>query len=249
MAYLEVVPEIPDWLLDDTEESVVGTAWHQEARDATRIMLQEEAARRGTTWGVYEEVGLSGLPRPGGTNYNPRPDVMVLAQPIAGDEPAVALSVVGAPLFVAEIASNSTLHNDREGKRIAYALAGIPEYLIFDHSGVLLDSPIEAWRLPHPGARVYQPWLPEADGSWRSQALEVWFVPDPPFLLVRGKDGRLPHPPLGTSLRAARWEATALQEAAARAAAEHALRRQQERMDAVLADLERLRALLERQGT
>jgi hypothetical protein len=50
------MPEIPAWLLDDTEESVVGTAWHQEARDATRIMLQEEAARPGTTWGAYRVV-------------------------------------------------------------------------------------------------------------------------------------------------------------------------------------------------
>jgi hypothetical protein len=202
----------------------------------------------------------------------------------------VALSEVGPPLFVAEIASDSTLHNDREGKRIAYALAGIPEYLIFDHSGVLLDSPIEAWRLPHPGARVYQPWLPESDGSWRSQSLDVWFVPDPPFLLVRGSDGRLLDPPLDTFHRArreaaARMEAEARalqaeaqreqeaiaraaaeaqreQEAAARAAAEaqreqeaiaraaaeararqseEALRREQEQMKAMRAELERLR--------
>jgi Uma2 family endonuclease len=52
---------------------------------------------------------------------------MVLKQPIAGNQAAVALSVVGAPLFVAEIVSNSTLRNDLEGKKIAYALAGIPE--------------------------------------------------------------------------------------------------------------------------
>jgi Uma2 family endonuclease len=298
MAYLDVVPEIPAWLLDDTEESVVGTEWHQEARGATAAMLREEADRRGVTWGVCEEIELSGLPRPGGTFYNPRPDVMVLAHPMDGSQAAVALSVVSPPLFVAEIASESTLQNDREGKRIAYALAGIPEYLLFDPSGILLDAPIEAWRLPYPGARVYQPWLPGPDGSWRSQALNVWFVPDPPFLLVRRSDGRLLAPPLDTARRAARWETRALQaeaerqheaaaramaeaqreqeavaraaaetqreqeaaaramaeaqreqEAVARAAAEEALRRQQEEMDALRAELERLRTPIEPEQT
>jgi hypothetical protein len=262
MAYLEVVPEIPAWLLDDTEESVVGTDWHQEARTTTKLMLREEAYRRGATWGVHEEIELSGLPRPGGIFYNPRPDVMVLSSPISGTQAAVALSVVGPPLFVAEIASDLTLHNDRVGKQIAYALAGIPEYLIFDPSGVLLDAPIEAWRLPYPGARIYQPWLPEPDGSWHSQRLEVWFVPDPPLLRVRGKDGRLLDPPHATARRADRWEARAIQEAtaraeaeaqreleaAARAAAEEALRQERAQREAERAELARLRALLERQS-
>jgi Uma2 family endonuclease len=270
MAYLDIVPEIPAWLLDDTEESVVGTAWHQEARSATRIMLQEEADRRGTTWGVYEEVELSGLPRPGGKTYNPRPDVMVLSHTFVGDQAAVALTVVGAPLFVAEIASPSTLRTDREGKRIAYALAGIPEYLLFDPSGTLLSSPVMAWRLPSSGARVYQPWAPEPDGSLYSQSLDVWFVPDPPYLRVRGNDRRLLEPPLDTARRARR-EAVARVDAEARALhaeealrqeraqaeealrqehaqAEKALRQERAQAEADRAELARLRALLERQG-
>jgi hypothetical protein len=248
MAYLDILPEIPAWLLDDTEESVVGTDWHQEARTTTKLLLREEAYRRGATWGVHEEIELSGLPRPGGTFYNPRPDVMVLSSPISGKQAAVALSVVGPPLFVAEIASDSTLHNDRQGKRIAYALAGIPEYLIFDPSGDLLDAPVEAWRLPHPGARIYQPWLPEPDGSWHSQSLEVWFVPAPPLLRVRGKDGRLLDPPHDAARRADRWEARAIEEAAARTAAEEALRQERAQREAERAELARLRALLERQN-
>jgi Uma2 family endonuclease len=259
MAYLEVVPEIPAWLLDDTEESVVGTEWHQEAYGATAAMLQEEADRHGTTWGVCVQIELSGLPRPDGKTYNPRPDVMVLRQPIAGDRAAVALSVVGAPLFVAEVVSNSTLRNDQEGKRIAYALAGTPEYLLFDPAGTLLPKPIEAWRLPSPSARVYQPWLPEPDGSWRSQALDVWFVPDPPFLRVRGNDSRLLDPPLATARRARWWEARALEAEAHAQQAEEALRQQQLQMEEALrqeraqmeadrAELARLRALLERQN-
>jgi flagellar biosynthesis GTPase FlhF len=151
---------------------------------------------------------------------------MVLSHPISGSQAAVALSVVGAPLFVAEIASASTLDTDRVGKRIAYALAGIPEYLLFDPSGGLLAAPIEAWRLPWPGARVYQPWLPEPDGSWRSQSLEVWFVPDLPILRVRGKDGQLLDPPLATARRARR-EAVARVDAETRALQAETQRRQE----------------------
>jgi Uma2 family endonuclease len=254
MASIEFVPEIPAWLLDDTEESVLGTEWHQEAYGATATMLQEEADGRGATWGVCVQIELSGLPRPGGKAYNPRPDVMVLKQPIAGDRAAVALSVVGAPLFVAEIVSASTLRNDLEGKGIAYAAAGISEYLLFDPAGTLLGTSIVAWRLPGPSARVYQPWPPEPDGSWRSQALDVWFVPDPPFLRVRGNDGRLLDPPLATARRA-RWEAAARVDAEARAVqaearvhqAEEALRHERAQLEAERAELARLRALLKRQ--
>jgi hypothetical protein len=159
---------------------------------------------------------------------------MVLRQPIGGKQAAVALSVVGAPLFVAEIVSVSTLDGDQEGKRIAYALARIPEYLLFDPSGTLLPTPVVAWRLPSPAARVYQPWLPEPDGSWRSQALDVWFVPDPPFLRIRGNDGRLLDPPLDTARRARRWEAQWQREAAERAEAE----RQRAQADAARTEAE-----------
>ena len=155
MASIEMAPEIPAWLLDDTEESVLGTEWHQEATGATAPMLRAEADRRGTGWGVCEQIELSGLPRPGGRTYNPRPDIMVLSQPIAGHLAAVPLSTVGAPLFVAEIASTWTVKTDLEGKRIAYALAGVREYLVFDPAGTILSTPIIAWRLPHPGAQVY----------------------------------------------------------------------------------------------
>jgi Uma2 family endonuclease len=248
MASVEIVPEIPAWLLNDTEESVLGTEWNQEATGATGLLLRAEADRRGTGWGVCEQIELSGLPRPGGKPYNPRPDVMVLSQPIGGNQAAVRLSVVGAPLFVVEIASASTLRSDREGKRIAYARAGIPEYLLFDPSGSLLPTPIVAWRLPHAGAQVYASWLSEPDGSWRSEALDVWFVPDPPFLRVRGNDGRLLEPPLDI-VRRARW----LEEHAVRVeerarAAEQRAGDLDERNRQLEAELEQLRRERDRQG-
>jgi len=37
----------PVWLLPDTEESVVGTQWHQEAIDALASMLVEVGRRHG----------------------------------------------------------------------------------------------------------------------------------------------------------------------------------------------------------
>jgi hypothetical protein len=225
-------------------------------------MLREDAYWRGATWGVYQVLELRGLLRPDGTAYTPWPDVMVLRQTIPGNQQGVDLDIVGAPLFVAEIAGTLTLRNEREGKPIAYALAGLPEYLLFDHSGVLLDSPIEAWRLPHPGARVYQPWLPEPDGSWYSQTLQVGFVPEPHCLRVRSSTGRLLNTPLENARQVRQAEAHALQEATARAAdaalreqeaaadararqAEDALRLLREQTDAMRAELARLRAQLE----
>jgi Uma2 family endonuclease len=206
MASIKVVPKIPTWLLDDTEESVLGTERHQEARGATALMLRAEADRRGTGWGVYEQVELTGLSRPSGRPYNPRPDVLTLRRPIGGNLDAVPLDVVGAPLFVTEIASAWTKRTNLKEKRIAYAMAGVLEYLVFDLAGTVLPAAIVAWRLPHPGTQVYVPWLPEPGGSWRSEVLDVWFVPDPPFLRVRGNDGRLQDPPLYMMRRARRLE-------------------------------------------
>ncbi len=128
--------------------------------------------------------------------YPARPDVMVVARPLDKGRAATTIAESGVPLFIAEIASRSTVRNDRDGKRIAYAAIGVPEYVVFDPSERLLGGgrAVEAWRLPAPDARVYAPWLPEPDGEWRSQTLGVALRPDPPFLSVRAHDGLLiPH--------------------------------------------------------
>ena len=41
---------VPDTLHSDTEESVVGRQWHQNAISALTDMLVEGARRRGATW-------------------------------------------------------------------------------------------------------------------------------------------------------------------------------------------------------
>src|SRR5919204_1582342 len=122
---------VPESLPNDTEESVVGTEWHQEAIGALADMLREVAERRGATWAVCEQIALLGLQYKDGKPYNPRPDVMVLAQPLPGGHiSAIALSEAGVPLFIVEVASDSTVGNDVNDvgdKRLAYAAIGVPE--------------------------------------------------------------------------------------------------------------------------
>jgi Uma2 family endonuclease len=178
---------VPQSLPNDTEESVVGTEWHQEAIGALADMLREVAERRGAAWGVCEQIALLGLQYEDGSPYNPRPDVMVLAQPLPGGHlSAIPLGDAGIPLFIAEVASDSTVGNDLGDKKLAYAAIGVPEYVVFDPVGNVLSTPLLAWRLEAGG---YVPWRPDADGSWRSKSLDVAFQATQPFLRVRDRDG------------------------------------------------------------
>src|SRR5689334_1807234 len=114
MVYIAPTLPIPEWLPDDTEDSIVGVEWHQEAIGALAYALRAVKLRRNATWGVCEQVELSGLRRSSGRPYAPRPDVMVLARPLAGHRSAISLDEAGAPLFIAEVASSTTVRNDRE---------------------------------------------------------------------------------------------------------------------------------------
>ncbi len=192
MARVNIEPAIgflvPDRLRSDTEESVVGTLWHQKAIAALADMLDDVSDRRAATWEVCDQLALIGLRHGDGTDYDPRPDIMVLQRPLRGNPSSVRLRDVGAPLFVVEMASDSTKVNDQGDKKQAYAAIGIPEYLVFDLDGNLLSAPILAWRLQ---SGSYVRWLPEADGWWRSAALDVSLRPldDLPILSVRDRDG------------------------------------------------------------
>ena len=59
--------EVPAWLPADTEESVVGTQWHQEATGALATMLVEVGRRHGAGWGIARGIALldTGCPLPG----------------------------------------------------------------------------------------------------------------------------------------------------------------------------------------
>ncbi len=179
---------VPDWLPNDTEESVLGTEWHQEAIGGTADLFREASRRRGASWGVCETIGLRGLQYEDGHPYDPRPDVMVLAQPLpSGDLSTVHVDEVGAPLFIVEVASDSTVGNDIGEKRRAYAAIGVQEYLVFDPNGNLLSPPILAWRLV---GGVYVPWKPGPDGWWQSTSLDLAFRDRQPFLDIRDRDGQ-----------------------------------------------------------
>ncbi len=225
---------VPNDLPDDTEESIVGTEWHQEANSALAAALASIAARRGASWAVCEEVGLSGLFHFDGRPYTPRPDVFVLATPIDNSLAEVALSGVGAPLLVVEVGSGSTLTNDLEDKRTAYEGAGVREYLVFDPVGETVTGGLRGWRRGAGGRFEEQPLV---DGAWRSRVLEVLFTVDGPFLRVHDRDGLLLPLAREAPLRALRAEEQVRQEAAAR-------RQAQEDMRRMAARLQELEALL-----
>ena len=143
----------------------MGTQWHQEAIDALATMLAEVGRRHGATWGVARGIYLrdTGARYPNGTAYDPKPDVMVLARPLPDEDVAgVSLSAVGAPLFVAEVASKSTLGNDLSFKKGVYEVARVREYSAFDAAGYLIAPALHAWRLDGhayvPGAAAEDGW-------------------------------------------------------------------------------------------
>jgi len=179
---------VPAWLPNDTEESIVGTEWHQEAIGALAIMLRHVADRRGAAWGVCEQVALSGLRYPDGKPYDPRPDVMVLTRRFPGNRASLSLREAGAPLFIAEAASDSTVGKDLDAKRQVYAAIGVREYVVFDPTGGVMSTPLLAWRLES-GASV--PWQAEDDGWWHSRALDVSLQATQPFLGIRDRDGHI----------------------------------------------------------
>jgi Uma2 family endonuclease len=179
---------VPDSLPSDSEESVVGTEWHQEAIGTAADRLREAARRYGTTWGVCEQVALVGLRHEDGSPYDPRPDVMVLARQLpSGSVSSIHVDQAGVPLFIMEVASNSTVGNDVGDKRHAYAAIGVAEYLVFDPDGDILSTPLLAWRLV---AGVYVPWRPEPDGWWKSGALDVAFQATQPYLSIRDRNSQ-----------------------------------------------------------
>jgi Uma2 family endonuclease len=193
MAYTATgtVYRVPNTLPGDTEESVWASEWHQEAVGALADVLRGVAARRGASWGVCRQIALVGLQHEDGTDYDPRPDVMVLARPLrSGSLSWIHLRDAGVPLFIAEVAGDSTKTNDQGDKRHAYAAIGVPEYLVFDPDGALLSAPLLGWRLEaagYPLGRV--PWLPDAEGWWHCALLGVSFRPAQPFIDVRDRDG------------------------------------------------------------
>ncbi len=223
----------PNWLPDDTEESVLGTEWHQEAGHILADMLRDVARKRGVSWGVCEQVELRDVRHEDGRPYPMHPDVFVIGQPLdqAHDTRAVKLSQVGAPLFVAEIASRKTVKNDLEGKLRVYAGIGVPEYLVFDPTGDILGVHMRAWRQDPGQQDHYQPWEEDGTGYWHSRVLGIALRPRPRYLEIRDGDGEIIGLPVDNAARARAAERALQQETAARLALEEELRRLRARLE------------------
>lgn len=231
---------VPESLPNDTEESLVGTEWHQEAIGALAAMLRDVADRRSVSWGVCEQIALLGLRYLNGLPYDPRPDVMVLAQPVPGIAASIPLAEAGVPLFIAEVASDSTARHDRGDKMRVYEAIGVREYLVFDTVGTILHTPLLAWRLE---AGAYVPWEPDVDGWWHSMSLDVSFRATQPFLGVRDRDGTIIEPSRVVRRRARQLEYQLAEMEERLAAAERA----QAEAEQARADEARRRAALEEQ--
>jgi hypothetical protein len=166
------------WPPDDVEESIVGTDLHQKTITNLRLGINEcaELARVEDAlapWQALSQIALLGCRRPDGSEYKTMPDVFVYRRPIDVNRGSLALALDGPPVLVIEVLSESTYSWDidiERGKGYTYAQAGVLEYLTIDVGGAFLPEGIRAWRLSD---GIYEPWLPEPNGRWRSAEIGV----------------------------------------------------------------------------
>ncbi len=198
---------IPPWLTtvllaeDDTEESVMGSDWHQEAIFEAHGPLLAYAQERQTAdvdalpWYVSSQVTvIVPLPRRA-KPWQPKPDLFVVVGIPSGHRTSYDTRREGPmPQFVLEVASESTWRRDVGRKRDLYELAGVQEYLVFDPTGEFLTEQVRAWRA---GEEGWQPWpaVIRADGQavWESGVLGLELRVEGPLL-------RFDHPALGPLL-------------------------------------------------
>jgi hypothetical protein len=181
------------WPPDDTEESVMGSEYHQHVIDAARDGLRMAKRANAASWDVLSQVPLAGFRRPDGSPYQTYPDVFVHPRP--NPRPASGLTLtlaeVGVPLLVIEVLSASTQEGDLDeerGKAWSYADAGVAAYIVVDYGRQYMREHVRALRLH---GRRWQPWRANEQGRWESAALGVSFEFDGLYLRVRDAAGRL----------------------------------------------------------
>lgn len=166
-----------DDLADDTEETLVGASYHQDAIVTVYQSLQWHRRLHGLPWFIGNQLKLL-VPRAGGRPaYSPSPDLLV--HTTLGTDPRASLSVAreGPPALIIEVLSPATglgTDLDPAGKLGAYAAMGVAEYLTFDPTGEIIADQLRAWRLGSDG--MYAPWEPTAAWRWES-ALGIAFAP------------------------------------------------------------------------
>ena len=200
-----------DWLPDDTEEDILGTSIHQAVIVGLDNFLAYLRQFFGLPWFIGNQLKLI-VPRQGGGTYQPSPDIIVHAT--LGSVYLTSLSVAqhGPPALAIEIASPGTAREhdlntlEPGAKPSAYAQAGIPEYLVYDPTGLVIPGRVRAWRMGTAGE--YEPWQAAADGRWHS-ALGISFAPETGGVLLRVYDqtGQLVPTPLELAAQLAEREA------------------------------------------
>lgn len=183
-----------DLFEDDTEETLVGSSFHQAAITALDNGLNFCGPGRGLPWFIGNQLRLI-LPREAGkAAAQPSPDIIV--HPTLGSSGRASLDVAvdGPPALAIEVVSPATaLGRDLNvtepiGKPRLYATAGIREYLAFDPLAEFIREQVRAWML---GPRGIALWLPDANGRWVSATLGVSFAVQGALLRVYDQDGRL----------------------------------------------------------
>lgn len=225
-----------DAIPDDTEETLVGAHVHQGAIGTAVDGLRISAKRRDLPWFIGNQITL--LVRQEGRAMPRRiaPDVIVYPSLAVAAPTSIAVAQYGPPTLAIEVASPGTAFDsdvnllDPQGKPRLYARIGVEEYLVFDPTDELLDTPVWALRR---GPGGFVPWLPEDDGRWHS-TLGVSFAPQGALLRVFDHAGQLV--PLSTE-----FDAMLTERERALAERERQSREQARRIAALEAELRRLR--------
>lgn len=198
---------------------------------------------------VYVGADLLVYYEEGDSTKSVAPDVLVVLEVPRGNRRNYLIWKEGkAPDVVFEFASEGTWQADLGWKFGLYQGLGVKEYFLFDPLAEHFDPPLQGYRLVE---RTYQPISPLSTGrgilgiSSEVLGLELWMQPDGgegmPYAL------RLYDPAADSWLLTPAEEAEARRQAEARAAEEAEARRQAEARAAELeAELERLRAQLDR---
>ena len=166
------------WPPNDTEESVVGTDWHQTTIMNIRWGINEIAqaeAQPGepVPWQASGQIVITGFSRRDLSPYSVLPDIFVYRKPFARERQSLSLRRDGAPLLIVEVVSESSSDTDLDlsaGKGWTYAYAGVQEYVVLDPSGLYMEAPLCAWYLVD---GRYQEAAVDPAGIWWSRQLSL----------------------------------------------------------------------------
>jgi hypothetical protein len=177
-------------LADDTEESVLGSSFHQDAIVDTYVRLKLHQRKHNLPWFIGNQTKLV-MPRVAGPPYQPSPALLI--HPMLGNvgRSSLPVAIFGPPALVIEIMRPATALSNNLSETCdlgAYAASGVTEYLAFDIFGDYIPEMVRAWRLGPTGA--YAPWQPDAQQHWVS-SLGIAFAPQDGKLLVYDEAGAL----------------------------------------------------------